>query len=253
MAEFDINTGAISGIATRIFATIDAIYGLVFSPNNEYLYYTYLARSTYSEQTLLRVSLSSLLNGVAETPLVLVTESTNVIQIGPDNRIYGISSNYSTFGNPNYRDLYVIPNPDDVTPDVAIIPNYFPAANGSHGSLPTFTSSFFSAGDITSDPELPACINTEITFSIQITAGSGIDRVVKLEWDFGDGSNIVTENDMDQYDFVQNHTYTAPGTYTLTMTPYKSDGSIITDKIKTIEVKISRCVMPINPNTHLYE
>ena len=255
VANFDIDTGVISGIATRTFPgdNTKGIYGLEFSPSNEYVYYTYAPRSAYTQQGLMRVSLSSLLNGVAETPLTLIDQTVGAIQIGPDSRIYGISSNYSTLGNPNYRNLYVIPNPNDMTPDVAIIPNYFPAANGSHLSLPTFTSSFFSTGDITSDPGLPACVNTEVTLSIQITAGSGIDRVAKLEWDFGDVSGIVTENDMNQYDFVQKHTYTKPGKYTLTITPYKGDGSIITDKIKTLEVKISRCVLPVNHNISVWK
>ena len=245
LASFDKATGTITGIINHNFSN-DQVYGLSFSPNGKYVYYTF----TYTGP-LMRMSVDDLLNGVPQSELTINTGAIVNIQLGPDNRIYGIASNARSLAN--YRNLYVILNPDDENLNLAIIPDFFPEGTGSHLSMPTFTSSFFNIGDIESDPLLPVCMGKEILFSVQIGIGSGENRVTKIEWDFGDGLPIVVETDMDQYTFVQKYTYTKPGKYSLTLIPYKSDGSVLTDKIKTLEVKISSCIMPVNHNISVME
>jgi len=249
VAKFDNSTSNISDIVTYQVgtnATTDA-YGIVFSPNNKYLYYTFFDYS----HGFSRLDLQKLFNGETQTPLVINTRVAN-IQIGPDNRIYGNVSNWLSYAFSDYRDLYIVLNPDDENIDTAKITNYFPVGAGSHLSWPTFTASFYSSSDIETTPQLPACFNKEITFSFHLSTGSGPDRATRLEWDFGDGSPIVPENDMDKFIFSQKRTYKKRGNYTLTITPYRQDLSgnyiAMTDKIKTMDVKINSCVLPVNHN-----
>ena len=250
--KFDDSTGDIVGLKNHILNPTSNAYGLVFSPSNKYIYYTY-----YATGKVYRRTLESFLNDTAESALP-INQYMNNIQLGPDNRIYGIIT-YSNYGSPentNWRNLPIILNPDDENIDIAVVPNYYEASNGAsltgtHLSFPTFTSSFFYTGDIESTPVLPICVdkNEEITFSTQISAGSGENTIIKIEWDFGDGTSIITDTNMSQLIFTQKHTYpNKPGKYIVTLTPYKSDNSVITSNIKTFEVKINSCVLPVNHN-----
>jgi len=249
VGRFDNSNGTISGIRIRDVncgtTPLTRGYCVQFSPKGEYLYYTF-----YYIGPLYRLSTQSLLNGTAENP-VKILDYVNNIQIGTDFRLYGISSISENFGVGQGRNLFIVLNPDDSNPDTAVIPDYFPAVNGSHLSLPTFTSSFFSANEIEIDPSKP-CVKSSATFSVQLTTGSGINRVTRLDWDFGDGTPVVSETNMNQAVFVRTHTYAKTGTYRLTLTPYKSDGTAQVDKIQSIEFKVNPCVMPVNPNIHLY-
>jgi len=242
-AHFDNSSGNISSIQTRNFAAFNYAYGVEFSPNSEYLYignYTsYMASNgTGGGDGIWALPTNNILGA---TPRFVVRSPGTTIQLGPDNRMY--TCKHAT------RNLLIILDPDEGGYQIAEIPNHL--TNLPADGLPTFVASFFSATDINTNPLVPACINKEIEFSVQINTGVGINRATKLSWDFGDGSPVEEESDMNKYTFSNTHAYAEPGTYTLTLTPYKSDGSILTDKIKTLEVKISRCLMPVNPNIHL--
>ena len=242
IGKFDNATGAITNIKTRGSLGYSNAYTMEFSPNNKYLYFTF-----YYTGPVMRLSVNSLLNGTAETPQLVMNSVTN-IQMGPDGRIYGIASKDRS--SSVYRNLYMILDPDqDNIADIkcTYIPNYFPAANGSHLSLTNFTSSFFGMDEIKVEPK-DKCINQNLTFSVQINTGTGSNSVNKIVWDFGDGTPIVTDSNMDKYYFTQTHAYAKRGIYNITLTPYRSDGTAITDKTQTIQIKVGSCTLPVNHN-----
>ena len=238
IAKFDTNTGDISDIKQKVVPIQP--YGISFSPSNKYLYYTH----TYTGP-LYRISVDKLMNGIAETPTLIAAEIAN-IQVSADNRMYGIVSYWHT---PATSDrLYILDDLDEATPTIAYIPNYFnKTTNGSHLSLPTFTSSFFALQDLEMTPP-NGCSNQELTFSAQINAGTGLNAITKIEWDFGDGTPIVSDTNMNQLVHTQKHTYSEAGKYTFKLTPYKADGSVLTEKIKTEEIVVGSCMIPANHN-----
>jgi len=256
IAEFNLSTGVVSNVKNFITAAEvhhRKFYGMSFSQNSKYLYYaTTTSSGSAASAGLYRRTVETLLSGASETPVTIFSNVVDNIQMGMDGRIYGISSK-AWSGSTTYRNLYIILNPDADNPNRAIVPNFFPTSNGTHVSLPTFSSSFFSAREMTTEPQLPACIGKEITFSVSLSSGSGINKAVEMKWDFGDGSSLEPETDMDQYDYSRKHTYTIPGTYTVRLIPYKADGTELTSKIKTKEVRISRCIMPVNHNISVME
>jgi PKD domain. len=96
-------------------------------------------------------------------------------------------------------------------------------------------------------PVLPACKGTEITFNAT-QSSSDLSQITGVEWNFGDGT-IIEDTNISTF-MSQKQTYAKDGTYTLT--PKKSGGEAVTDGIKTLSVPIFRCIMPVNPNIHIY-
>ena len=227
-ADFDPATGIVSDIKINTKVPAANNYSVEFSHSSEWVYIGIWYGNLY------KIKYSDLRNNLVPTA---TSFNVNTLQIGPDKRIYGTKG--------DTRDLYVIMDPDNGGTDIRQFSNYL--TNLSQYGLPTFISSFFV--DVVTDPKLPACMNTNITFTLQI---SGLEsyNVTEIEWDFGDGTPATkapVAND------TKTHAYSQPGTYTLTLTPYKADGSVVTTKIKKIQVPISRCVMPVNPNIHIYK
>lgn len=88
------------------------------------------------------------------------------------------------------------------------------------------------------------CVNTEQTFSVDVS------DISKTEWYFGDGSAVETDTNSGTQ--THPHTYAKPGTYTIVVRYFKSDGSEATTERKTLEVTVNPCAIPVNPNRHLY-
>lgn len=249
IAKFDNKTGVIdvATMATKRlnFTGAGWLFGIEFSPNNKYLYFTTLFHNNNSGD-LWRIPITEPLSVNWELVQNKTVPLGNV-GIGPDNKLYGVGG-VSTTGNGftgNGTHLYIIPNPDDVVLDKYVINNYFLSGTSQRYSLPNFIYSFFGAelkGNI-----LP-CINQTATYDVQISAGTGPNAVTKLVWDFGDDTPPITITDMNQLVYTQGHIFTKSGKYTVSVTPYKADGSIYTDKIQTMEVNVGRCSIPVNHN-----
>ena len=75
----------------------------------------------------------------------------------------------------------------------------------------------------------PVCVGTPVTFTNASQLGWGSTQFTQLQWDFGDG-NVSTAT-------TPTHIYTAPGTYTVSLT-VKSDSSCVTNT-KTMTITIS--------------
>ena len=241
VGNFDTTTGLISNIKNKAITGMTA-YSFALSPDNKYIYYVDL----YGNSNLRRLSLNSIISGIAETPISYTSFSLSNVQIGPDERIYGIGTNANTASK---RHLYIILDPNEVNPTTAIVPYFFPDATLPGLGLPTFTSSFFGMRDLKANPANP-CENNEVELSIKINPGTGSNSVKSIKWDFGDGTAPVIDTNMNQFLFMQKHTYEKRGRYTLTLTPCSdvAGTQAIDNKIQTLSIKVSSCRLPVNHN-----
>ena len=253
IAKFDNKTGVIdiANMTTKRlgFAGAGWLFGIEFSPNNKYLYFTTLFHNNNSGD-LWRIPITEPLSINWE---LVQNKSIAIgnIGIGPDNKLYCVGGSGGESNNGftgNGRQLLIIPNPDDVTLDKYFIPNYFLTAAQRY-SLPNFVYSFFGA-ELKGDEVV--CPNFEAEYSVQISTGTGPNAVTKFTWNFGDGSPLITKDNLIELSYAEKHKYTQTGKYQVTVTPYKADGSELSDKVQTLEVKVAPCVISVNPNIHTF-
>lgn len=75
--------------------------------------------------------------------------------------------------------------------------------------------------------------------------GLAIDLPVSLLWDFGDGSTAVSQPIVSgTIVYEQSHTYSTTGQYTVSITPYKSDGTAMSKT--TLPANVVECVFKTN-------
>jgi len=103
---------------------------------------------------------------------------------------------------------------------------------------------------VTTDKEFPVCREENIKFTTNIST-SGSVSFTKIRWDFGDGT-IMDDTNTGQNTYSHTYTYPKAGTYTLSVIPYDGENPIL-DEVKTVEVKISSCAIPVNPNIHIWK
>ncbi|MFR1815555.1 PKD domain-containing protein [Dysgonomonas capnocytophagoides] len=220
-ADFDPITGIISN---AIVSTGHASpYGIEFSPSGEYLYIG-------GEGALgSKISWDDLRLNKVSTKMSMYAINW---KLGPDKRIYGIRS--------STRHLYVIMDPDKGGNDIRIFENYLLSGTSSVYGLPNFPASFFQKSQM---PDFK-CTSYISTFNLEITA-LGSEAPKTLEWNFGDGSPVVTEIvSSGTATYTQHHTYSSLGVYTIEVTPKKADGSMLSKT--THKIKIADCVIKTN-------
>ena len=246
IGDFDNSTGKFSNI--RIITADKRYYGVEFSPNQEYLY-----TINDSDRSICIGDFQALLKGTATKYRREITpgiaSSIGALQLDPFGRIWMA---YQT-GNGN-NGLMVIDNPDDEPNAVNLydLPaGFLVSGTKAQLGLPSFSASFFTMKSIVVIPSTP-CMASEITFSIKVTVGEGDNKLTKLVWNFGDGKS-KEENTNISGEYSTTHTYTKAGTYILTLTPYRANGTAISEKIVTKEIKVNPCSMPVNPNIHFIE
>lgn len=250
--KFDNKTGIITDIKTSVFS--DPLgyglgpYGVEFSQDSKYVYIGSLRSNgicveevdVFNPVLYWATSLGGLSNFLVTT-----------LQLASDGRIYGIGGADFTAIHPNdgsaSRNLYVILNPNEGGTETAIIPNFFDATYKPNFGLPPFLTSYFAMQDIELSPT-DVCQKMELTISVQVNSGSGVNQIDKLAWDFGDGSPIEYTTDMTVLIHVLKHTYSKQGSYTLTLTPYRANGSVLTDKIRVKVIEVGSCSIPVNYN-----
>ena len=243
LGKFDDATGTLSDM--QIISTAEQFYGVEFSASGEYLYvsasYDHLLR-VYKTADLLAGTSTFLQYSIPVELGNTYAASAGALQLGPDGRMY-MAVDGGTF-------LYVIDNPEDYgnlriykTPSLG-------SGRKSGAGLPTFSASWWNLNidDIETDPVLPACKGTEITFTATLSS-TDLSQIASIKWNFGNG--IVIDDTNIGTSISQNHTYAKAGQYTLTLTPYDINGDPLTAMEKTQPVKISGCVMPVNPNIHI--
>ena len=237
---FDTQTGEFKNLKAWTSSRVGAggPYGTEFSQSGKIVYMT-------DFQSLFVFKFSELMS--ATDPLTIVPKEylslqaasgivgaaeASAIQLGPDNRLYIVS--HSNF-------LYFVDNPEEYDNLRIYITDQFLTGNGLEG-LPSFVASYFSL-----DGDRLFCMNTTKEFTVSVPAAIGTKLVSHTKWDFGDGTGLVelTGNG----ELKQSHIYARPGDYTITVSAYDNTDELLGSPT-TINIKVSSCVMPVNPNIH---
>ncbi len=226
-AEFNPVTGLISGIQAQTISVIT--YAATFSPDNNHIYVT----TAYATPQVWHNTWSGLRSGIAST---FLTYGPSNLKSGIDGRLYGIQS---PRGGARTKHLYVVMNPNEGGTNMKYFPNYL--INDAYLGLPSFAAGFIK---VTPQSQPFACASHERSYGVVIDLSGG-NAPVKLEWNFGDGTPITTQNvSLPQTKYVVKHSYTTPGLYTVTVTPYKADGS----KAKIINMVANIVVCSLKSN-----
>lgn len=217
--DFDNSTGVLSNIKQRTgFSTVT--YGIEFSPSGKILF---VGRNGAIEAFIFEDLLAATNpNTVAKKNFEKGTTGVTALQNGPDGRLYG-----SGF---NQKVIYFIDNPDDYENlRFYQFPAGFLGAGTSMLGIPSFAANWFSAK---ASAKSFVCLGNEFKYTVEISmleGTSGSDLPVKLVWDFGDGSTPVEQAIVSGVTvYKQTYNYPTNGSYTITITPYKSDGTKLT-------------------------
>ncbi|MDH6358697.1 PKD domain-containing protein [Parabacteroides sp. PF5-9] len=235
--KFDASTGLFSNV--KQVGTESNPYGVEFSASGKYVFVTHEG----SGRPLYVYDFEDLMSDT-ETRKVYTMPggSTGALQLGPDGRMY-IALSGNTF-------LYVIDNPEDFENlRIYQLPNYFLGTGSSLRSglgLPSFAANWFS---VSIDADQSFCVNTSQDFTV-ILNQSGADEIAYTEWDFGEGGSFLKDTNVSSGTQTHSYTYEKPGMYNITVRSYLADGKEVASE--TITVKVNPCVLPVNPNIHLY-
>ncbi|MDH6358702.1 PKD domain-containing protein [Parabacteroides sp. PF5-9] len=251
MGNFDTATGQFSNIKRLTPSPAECygsgyVYGLEFSASGKYLYV-----STAEGGTLQVWKVDALM--AASDPASVPSHILNfpdcpilgASQLAPDGRIY-ISAYYKTH-------MYVVDNPEEYD-DLRIyqLPTGFLTGNNVHCriGLPSFAANWF---NISLEGDDTFCVATPQTFNVIIEKSSGSDEISHTEWDFGDGSALIKDTNVNGTQ-THTHTYEKKGVYTITVRVFKkSDGSEVTGQRQCFNVKVASCLLPVNHNISTME
>ncbi|MFC7775203.1 T9SS type B sorting domain-containing protein [Flavobacterium sp. GCM10027622] len=206
---FDFNnaTGVISNPVT-VMNDSNYVYGVEFSPNSQVLYVGVEGTQSLYQFDLTAVNIDSTQFFLYQFPYRL-----GALQLGPDKKIY-IAQLLS-------NKLSSVQNPDVVGVGCNVaLDNVDLAGRLSKSGLPAFNQSFFFTPAINLTN---ACVGANAQFTLTTN-----QTLVNAVWDFGDGS--PTQNSI-----AGNHTYVAPGTYTVSVTATSNVGTTGT-KSRTIVI-----------------
>ena len=101
--------------------------------------------------------------------------------------------------------------------------------------------------DIETDSALPVCRGKEIIFEAKLNI-TDMSKIESIKWDFGDGT---VDEDTNPTTFKsKKHIYAKSGNYSVTATlkPKQQGGEIYLNSIKTIDIRIATCALPVNHN-----
>jgi gliding motility-associated-like protein len=199
--DFDPTTGVVSNPA--ILFTDEFGYGVEFSPNSKVLYITVSTNAKFDNRRVLQYDLTA--SDIAGSSQIIY-KSTGIVvsglQTGPDGKIYIAEYTWSSLG--------VINNPNAIGSSCNIQMHAIDLKGRiCNMGLPPFVSSFFSTPDIILNN---SCVGENSAFSL-----GTYQNITSAYWDFGDGS---TSNDLSP-----SHTYTTPGTFTVTVQTIGTNGS----------------------------
>lgn len=231
IGDFDASTGKVTNIQERFISAIkdNPLYGLEFSQDGKYLF---LCQGWY--YTLRVLPMANIVSGEINT---FNSITPCALQLGPDNKIYGI-------GNTDRTTLWVIEKPElGPASPISTYPNFFSSVGKNGLGLPSFITSFFRLNG-----ETGFCMNIEKEFSVYISSTISGGIVAYTQWNFGDGSDPEKVIGSGQQNKL--HTYSHPGKYTISVYPYDNTGKQLSAP-QTMEVKVNPCSMPVNPNIHM--
>jgi len=249
--DFDAASGQFSNVRE---INGNGFYGVEFVDNGKYLYTTScLSGRDATPAGPIRIYDFEALKGAADPSTILPRELSDVIahgaiQLAPDGRLYA-SDYYYSFNN-NTNALYVIDNPEDIDNLRAYrLDNFHSSSSYGTMGLPSFSASFFQTKIEGPDK---VCMDEPLSFSLKVKQGLGDSELLHTVWDFGDGT-VHEDDDFSNSEQTRNYTYKKTGNYTITVRSFLRSGIEVVGQRKTKNIKVNPCVMPVNPNIHLYK
>lgn len=234
--DFDSSTGQASNIKTEVFFSSYA-YGAEFTPDGSILYvntahalHAFKTEELYSDLSF---------NSVPIRTIALKAQGESALVLDPFGKKIYMNRGTSYPG----QNIRIIDNIEDF--DNFKIYEASLLASGTEGraGLPSFPASFFT-------PRLDirnlSCTGNDLNYNVEISmAGSAADLPVKLVWNFGDGTPTVDQAiSASETKYSQAHNYAAKGTYIITITPYRSNGTAL--KVIKTPVKVEDCDIKTN-------
>lgn len=209
--NFDKTTGIVSNPVQVV--QNQSPYGIEFSPDDSRLYVSYEDSSSGNGELWQFTITDPSIANTTGIRLSADAQSTT-LQLGPNGKIYKAVNGGSA--------LDVINNPDalGLACDYQASAVPLPAGSASIFGLPPFITSLFSA----SIQVKLTCFGSSTKFSLYTNK-----QIQSVVWDFGDGSATVTDN-------APQHTYAAPGNYSVTAVITHQDGTETVEKDITITV-----------------
>ncbi len=226
---FNPKTGVPSDVRFRSPSSSTNWYNFDFSPSGKNLFITGENYSPTTNRTpLQQITWNDLRNTTnSATYIPADTVYVSSLQLAADGRIYGVRV--------GRKEIVAIMNPEEdyAAADVRFFPNYL--INNASFGLPNFMSAFFVA-DVKGQSF--ACMGNTAKYTVEITmSGTPDENAVKLIWDFGDGSPTIEQSvTLGTTIYQQSHIFSAVGTYTLTVTPYKSDNTPLKSLIYSVRI-----------------
>lgn len=93
------------------------------------------------------------------------------------------------------------------------------------------------------------CANTTQTYTLVL--GTGSNQPDHTIWSFGDSTEIRDDNTASGSQ-TRSYTYTKPGVYTIIARSFRADNTEIVEQRQTLKISVLSCVIPVNPNIHMY-
>jgi gliding motility-associated-like protein len=200
--NFNNETGEISNPVTLTdINSVGYSYGLEFSPNSRYLYYTEsILPSQLFQFDLAAGDQASIM---ATKTLLSQTEDFlyyTSLQAAPDGKIYMIS--------PDFKAVSVINYPNNGGISAGFVGDAINTGTTTitGAGLPGFIQSYFQSGILYNGQ----CDGEATAFSTIRIPG-----ITSITWNFGDTASGAANTSTD---FIPSHTFSTPGTYTVTAT-----------------------------------
>ncbi len=206
LCDFNPSTGSVSN--PIIINTAGNCYGVEFSPNSKYLYYTGCSASASSTINIYQVDLCAGSNAAITSSSSIAGGSSvgfiRTIQLGPDGKLY-----FSRFGQ---NSIGVIDFPNLPAPACGFNVNGVTLSSGAicKAGLANFNQSFLK-------PQIPftsnaVCLNVDFSADDIVNAASCHNAVQSINWNFGEASSGSSNTSTAQN---PTHSYASPGTYSV--------------------------------------
>ncbi len=213
--DFDNKTGAVSNVRQIPSPDSGKPYGIEFSPDARYLYFTSVNQSTNATNNLYQVDLNT-----GSTPVLLnqIAHDHTALQLAIDGKIYVARFKKSFLG--------VIENPNRPGTACNFIEDGLSLNSSiSFMGLPNFIQSYFNIPAITYDTK---CQGDDTYLYLTNTA-----NIDSISWDFGDPASGASNFDNIIQAF---HTFSDSGTYNVKATEWFNNQSFES----TVSVKINK-------------